>query len=636
MSGSGHVEVSGLRVDPALHDFVTDELRTGVGRHRRPGSGTGWPSSCGRSRPGIASVLAVRDRLQAQIDEWHRSHRAGSHDPAAYRAFLESIGYLVPSGEPFEIDTADVDPEIADARRAAARRAVDERPLRAQRRQRAVGLAVRRALRHRRDGRPARARSVRPGPRRPRRRLGRAASSTTSCRSSDGSHADVVRYSRRRGRVDARRRARRRIAAPACVTPPRSPATGARRTTRPRCSSSTTGSAIELVIDRAHPSARPTRAGVADVVLESAVTTIVDLEDSVATVDGPDKVGAYRNWLGLMKGDLDRGGHQGRPHVRAHAWPTTARTRGRDGERSSEAGSGAAAGPQRRPPDDHAGRARRRRPAGAGGHRRRDGLGASPRCTTSPARPPSATHPPARSTWSSRRCTARTRSRSPTTCSPPSSGRSGCRPNTVKVGIMDEERRTTVNLAECIRAARSRVVFINTGFLDRTGDEIHTSMLAGPMVRKADMRVAAVDPGLRGLERRHRPGVRAARPGPDRQGHVGRRPTAWPTCSSRRSGTPRAGASCAWVPSPTAATLHATHYHRVDVGERQRELSGGAPRASLDDLLAIPLAVRRPSGPTTSAEPRSTTTCRASSATSCAGSTRASAARRCPTSTASR
>ncbi len=583
MNGEPFVVAGGLRVDRVLFDFVSDEAL--------PGSGVdptqfwdGLGEIVGTLAPRHLELLAERDRLQQSIDDWHRERRGATHDAVDYRAFLESIGYVLPGVESFSIDTSGVDAEIAAV--AGPQLVVPVTNARY-----ALNAANARwgSLYDALYGTDALGDAPAAGPYDP----ARGARVVEWVRGflddvvplARGSYHDVVRFyvddtpgvlvaelaggsSSGLRHVQAFVGYRGSPAEPSALL------------------FENNGLAIEVVVDHAHPVGAADPAGVADVMLESAVTAIIDLEDSVATVDASDKVGAYRNWLGLMKGDLTESVTKaGHTFTRSLAPDRT--FTGPDGAVVTKRGRSLML-------VRNVGHLMTTRAVLDGnGHPVPEGIIDAAVSALAGmhdlARPVGARNSPAGSIYIVK----------PKMHGPDEVALTddlftavervlGLPVNTMKVGIMDEERRTTMNPAECIRAAKPRVVFINTGFLDRTGDEIHTSMLAGPMVRKADMRIQQwivayenwnVDVGLAcGLRGRAQigKGMWAA---PDRMADM----------LEQKIGHPRAGANCAWVPSPSAATLHATHYHRVDVKQRQDELVG-ASRATLDELLTIPVS----------------------------------------------
>ena len=572
-----------MRVDRLLFDFVNDEALPGSGVQPKQ-FWDGLAEIVRTLAPRHRALLAERARLQESIDGWHRERRGAAHDAIGYRAFLESIGYLLPAGEPFSIDTDRVDAEIADI--AGPQLVV---PVTNARYTLNAANARWGSLYDSLYGTDALGDAPAVGPYDPAR--GARVVAWVQAFLDDvvplahGSYRDVVGF-----RFDDEHGVMAAELADGSTTGLRQAHALAGYRGSPVEPSAmlfeNNGLAIEVVVDRSHPVGAADPAGVADVMLESAVTTIIDLEDSVATVDAHDKVGAYRNWLGLMKGDLtETVTKAGRTFVRSLAADRT--YTGADGSVVTKRGRALMLVRNvghlmtTRAVLDGDGQAV---PEGivdavvtalAGMH----DLALPAEVRNSPAgsiyivKPKM--HGPDEVALTNDLFAAAERAL-------------GLPVNTLMIGIMDEERRTTLNLAECIRAAKSRVVFINTGFLDRTGDEMHTSMLAGPMVRKGDMRSQRwilayenwnVDVGLAcGLRGRAQigKGMWAA---PDRMADM----------LEQKIGHPQAGANCAWVPSPSAATLHATHYHRVDVKQRQQALVG-ASRATLDDLLVIPVS----------------------------------------------
>ncbi|WOF42459.1 malate synthase G [Sphingopyxis indica] len=555
----------GLSVDSRLVAFVEERALPGTGVDTDK-FWADFAALLGRFAPENAALLAKREALQTKIDAWHEGHAGQPHDAAAYEAFLREIGYLVPEPAPFAVGTDNVDAEIATmagpqlvvpalnarfALNAANARwgslydafygtdALDAPPAKpggydAER----GGAVIARAKAFLDEAVPL------------------ASGSWADWQGGDPALADPSQWvGSRPGGILLRHN----------------------------------GLHIELIVDPESPIGKTDPAGIADVLLEAALTTIIDLEDSVAAIDGEDKVLGYTNWLGLMHGDLvesfDKGGK------------TVTRRMEADREWTSPDGD---------PFTLHGRSVMFVRNVGhlmttpmirlTGGSEAPEGLCdavITSLCALHDLKGLGAlTNSRAGSIY-----IVKPKQHGPEECGFTNrlfdavEDMLGLARHTIKVGVMDEERRTSANLAACIEAVKDRIVFINTGFLDRTGDEIHTSMRAGPMIPKGEMKasdwIAAYE------DRNVRIGLACGLSG---KAQIGKGMWAMPDMMKAmleaKIGHPKSGANTAWVPSPTAATLHALHYHRVDVFARQREIAGEAVPA-LSRLLTIPVAEGR-------------------------------------------
>ena len=544
------VEKNGLQIDAALAAFIEQDVLAPQGKDAAT-FWAGFAALLDRFVPINRALLAKRDDLQAQIDAWHTERAGQPTKQTEYQQFLRQIGYLVPEPAPFQIGTQNVDPEIATMAGP----------------QLVVPMLNARFLLNAANA-----------------RWGSLYDAFYGTDALDAAPAQPGGYDQVRGAaVIAAARAFLDEAIPgweAALSGGNSEHLVAQRPGAFLFRHN--GLHIEVLVDPAHPVGRTDPLHVADVVLESALTTICDLEDSIAAVDAEDKLAAYRNWLGVIRGDLtesfEKGGQTMTRSLNSDRVWGDLTLPGRsllfvrnvghlmtnpavllaDGAEIPEGILDAVV-------------------TSAIGALGLAGLGSHANSRTGSiyiVKPKM--HGPNEAAFTNDLFDA-------------AEDLLGLARNTIKVGVMDEERRTSANLAACIHAVRNRIVFINTGFLDRTGDEMHTSMRGGAMLRKGTMKST---PWIAAYEARNvQIGLACGLSG---KAQIGKGMWAAPDMMAdmmvQKIGHPKAGANTAWVPSPTAAaTLHAMHYHQVDVFAIQRELAL-RPTPGLDDLLTVPLS----------------------------------------------